>query len=308
MKSPKLLTLAVSAALINSASAIVTIDYVTVGNAGNAADGSVAYGFGAVGYEYKIGKYEVTNAQYGEFLNAKAATDSYGLYNSGMASYGIAQIGDPGSFSYSVTSGYENRPVTSVSWFDVARFANWMNNGQGGGSTETGAYTLNGATSGIISSNPGAVIRLPTEHEWYKAAYYNPNTTAYSLFASGSSAGISSTQANFDPFWHTEDRVHYVGDTTDVGLYSSTPSAYGTYDQGGNVTEWNDGENGHGRGVRGGSWDDPQYILASDYYVYSNPDWETQYQGFRLAKVDIPEPSTSILTVIGVSILFRRRR
>ena len=308
MKKLYLHTLAVTAALVTSASAIVTIDYITVGNAGNAADESTPYRFGAVGYEYKIGKYEVTIAQYGEFLNAKAATDSYGLYNPGMSSYGIAQYGDPGSFSYTVISGYENRPVTYVSWYDAARFANWMNNGQGASSTETGAYTLNGATSGIILSNPDAIIRIPTEHEWYKAAYYNPNTTAYSLFANGSSAGISSTQANFDPYWHTEDRVHYVGDTTDVGSYSSTPSAYGTYDQGGNVTEWNDGENGLGRGVRGGSWDDPQFILASNYSLYSIPDWDVQILGFRLAMVAVPEPSTSILTFIGVSLLFRRRR
>jgi sulfatase modifying factor 1 len=305
MKSPKLLTLAATAALITSASAAVNIDWIDVGNAGNAADTT---GFGAVSYAYQIGKYEVTNAQYGEFLNAKAATDSYGLYNTTMAIFGIAQSGDPGSFSYSVSSGYENRPVTLVSWFDVARFANWMNNGQGAGSTETGAYTLNGATSGIIQSNPGAIIRAPTEDEWYKAAYYNPNTTVYSLFANGSSIGISSRQANFDPFFHTGDRVNYAGGTTDVGSYSSVPSAYGTYDQGGNVQEWNDGSNGLGRGVRGGSWDDPQYSLASDDYAYSNSDWETEYLGFRLAKVAIPEPSTSILTVIGVSLLFRRRR
>ncbi len=305
MKSPKLLTLAATAALITSASAAVNIDWIDVGNAGNAADTT---GFGAVSYAYQIGKYEVTNAQYGEFLNAAARTDSYGLYNSDMSSYGITRGGGPGSYTYSVTTALANRPVVYVSWFDAARMANWMVNGQGSGSTETGAYTLNGAISGIITKNAGAQVYIPTEDEWYKAAYYNPNTTVYSLFANGSSTGISSRQANFDPFFHTGDRVDYAGGTTDVGSYSLVPSAYGTYDQGGNVREWNDGSNSLGRGVRGGSWDDPQFSLASDDYGYSPTDWEIGILGFRLAQVAIPEPSTSILTVIGVSLLFRRRR
>ena len=62
---------------------IVTMDWVTVGDAGNAGDDT---GYGSVGYEYQIGKYEVTNNQYCEFLNAVATTDTYNLYNSQMGS------------------------------------------------------------------------------------------------------------------------------------------------------------------------------------------------------------------------------
>ena len=83
--------------LLSQATASVTIDWVTVGNAGNAADPTT--GYGAVGYIYPIGKYEVTNAQYGAFLNAKASTDSYGLYNPNMGSYGINRSGSSGSFT-----------------------------------------------------------------------------------------------------------------------------------------------------------------------------------------------------------------
>ena len=172
MKSPKLLTLAGIAAFITSASASVTIDWVNVGNAGNAADST---SYGAVSYAYQIGKYEVTNAQYGAFLNAAAKTDSYGLYNSSMSSYGITRSGSSGSYTYSVTTALANRPVVYVSWFDAARMANWMMNGQGSGSTETGTYTLNGAISGIVLANAGAQVYIPTENEWYKAAYYSPN-------------------------------------------------------------------------------------------------------------------------------------
>lgn len=214
-------TLAVSAALITSASATVTIDCVTVGNAGNAADPST--GYGAVGYNYQIGKYEVTNAQYGAFLNAKAATDSYGLYNIGMASYGITRSGTSGSYIYSVTGGLENRPVVYVSWFDAARMANWLVNGQGNGSTETGAYTLNGATSGIITANAVAQVYLPTDDEWYKAAYYNGATSTYSLYPNGQNT-ITTEDANY---------ANRIGSSTNVGTYSGAPSMYGTFDQGG---------------------------------------------------------------------------
>ena len=172
------LILAAAAALISSASATITMDWVTVGNANNAADTT---GYGSVDHTYQVGKYEVTNAQYGEFLNAKGQTNANGIYNARMAGYGITQTGSSGSYTYSVTSGYENKPVVLVSWFDAARFSNWMSNGQGNGNMENGAYTLNNAISGIITANVGATVYIPSEDEWYKAAYYNANDASYSL-------------------------------------------------------------------------------------------------------------------------------
>ena len=65
------------------------MEYVRVGNPNNAADPTTSYG--AVDHSYWIGKYEVTNAQYAEFLNAKGQSNANGIYNSGMASYGITQ-------------------------------------------------------------------------------------------------------------------------------------------------------------------------------------------------------------------------
>ena len=165
-----ILAVFVVASLVSPAFAVVNIVYVTVGNAGNAADTST--GFGAVATTYKIGKYEVTNAQYAEFLNAKGSSNANGIFGYPAASRGIIQSGVSGSYSYSVRSGFETRPVNYVSWYNAARFINWLGNGQGNGDMETGAYTLTG-NSGIISVNPGASIYNPTEDEWYKAAYYN---------------------------------------------------------------------------------------------------------------------------------------
>ena len=309
MKSPSLLTLAATVALITSASAAVTIDWVTVGNAGNAADTADgdAYTegvqrYGAVGYSYQIGKYEVTNAQYGAFLNAAAKTDSYGLYNTNMANDGITRSGSSGSFTYNVTTALANRPVVYVSWFDAARFCNWLGNGQGNGSTETGSYTLNGATSGIITKNVGATIYITTEDEWYKAAYYNGTTSTYSSYPNGQEQ-ITMADGNFD---------YSVGSTTDVGTYSSSPSFYGTYDQAGNVWEWNDAViSGSSRGLRGGSWDSTHLgvsdFLASSEPSYGDPSLEGNYLGFRLASA-VPEPSSLVLTMLASGVMLLRRK
>jgi sulfatase modifying factor 1 len=300
MKTQKPLTFAACAALITSASASVTIDWVTVGNAGNAPDPLT--GFGAVAYEYKIGKYEVTNAQYGAFLNAAAKTDSYGLYNTSMSSYGITRSGDSGSYTYSVTSTLANRPVVYVSWFDAARFANWLANGQGNGDTETGAYTLNGAISGIIYANAAAQVYIPTENEWYKAAYYNAATTSYSLYPNGQN-WIGPADANFN---------FSVGSSTDVGTYSDDPSSYGTFDQGGNVWEWNDSAASDlYRGLRGGAWYWDDYTrfhdLRSSDRMINEPTFKYAALGFRLASV--PEPTSMLLSMFaGGMMLIRRKR
>jgi hypothetical protein len=146
--------------LVTPAFAIVTIDYVPVGNAGNAADTT---GYGAVAYAYQIGKYEVTNAQYTDFLNAADPTgaNANGIYNANMGSDirgGITYTSGAASGSkYTIRTSMGDKPVNYVSWYDAARFSNWLHNGQGVGSTETGAYTLSGNT-GIITKNVSATV------------------------------------------------------------------------------------------------------------------------------------------------------
>src|SRR5687768_1292520 len=117
-----------------SAPATVTFQWASVGNPGNA--GQPAFqgdttGYGSVGYVYQISKHEVTNSQYAEFLNAKAASDPLGLYNTNMADDacgGITRAGSAGNYTYAVKSGYGAMPVVYVSWYDAIRFANWVNN------------------------------------------------------------------------------------------------------------------------------------------------------------------------------------
>ena len=90
---------------------------------------------------YRIGLFEVTNDQYAEFMNATAASDPNGLFNTSMMfdnTYGgIDRSGSDGSFTYAAKTGFENKPVVYVSWYDTLRFSNWLHNGQ-----PTGAHNF----------------------------------------------------------------------------------------------------------------------------------------------------------------------
>lgn len=305
-------TLAAAAASFVAASAAfaspVTMDWSTVGNAGNAADPTT--GFGAVGYEYRIGTYEVTNSQYAAFLNAVAASDPNRLYNSNMGSNargGITRSGSDGSYTYSVRENMGDKPVIFVSWYDAARMANWMTNGQGSGGTESGVYTLTGANSisGITRdlSNPNQVF-IPNEDEWYKAAYHQP-------FAQGGDADnywLYATQSNSAPTVATatgigdvanpgQDVVNHDlgadwngqnGNVTTVGSAGST-SFYGAFDMSGNLWEWNETLIGSNRGVRGGSFNFNEFLLRSSIRFNDLPTFETFNLGFRLAS-PVPGP------------------
>ena len=301
---------------------LLTIDTVTVGDAGNAADTTT---YGAVADVFDIGKYEVTIGQYTSFLNAVAATDTYSLYNASMATdlniAGITRAGSSGSFSYSVI-GSGSRPISYVSWFDAARFANWMNNGATvGASTETGAYTLNGATSGVnFTKNAGATWWMPSEDEWYKAAYYKGGGTnaGYWVYptqsdsAPGNDIGGAANQANYYAGDYAVTQSSTYSSTlnylTDAGAFSASDSAYDTFDQGGNVWEWNPAVSGSSRGLRGGSWRSSVIGLRSSVRDFFDPAVENFFVGFRVASV--PEPSTAVLVLMGVGALYlwKRRR
>lgn len=159
-----------------AAHAAINIQTSYVGDAGNSADST---GYGAVSYGYHVGTYEVTNSQYVSFLNEVASVDEHELYHPYMGSRtygGIYQCGVSGSFAYMVKPGMEDLPVNYVSFWDAARFANWLTSGD----TEVGVYNLtqtgilnNTITRDATAWNAGGVA-IASEDEWYKAAYYQP--------------------------------------------------------------------------------------------------------------------------------------
>jgi len=237
-----------------------------------------------------------------------------------------------------------NRPITYVNWFDSARFANWMANGQPTGAqssttTENGAYNVNGATSGtapaknVTNPNTSAAptFFIPNENEWYKAAYYSPTLNSgsggYYTYATqsntapGNQIGGTANQANYAAgfVYSVTQSSSYVDSQnylTDVGAFSGSGSFYGTFDQSGNVSQWNDldGTSGSFRGVRGGNWTYNNPFNLSSSKRFSNvPSLENSTIGFRLASpVAIPEPSTCASLLAGLAcggyLRFRRRK
>jgi sulfatase modifying factor 1 len=323
----------VQANVIDPAVNIETVTVVNAGNAGNA----LYYGtFGSVGYNYNIGKYEVTTAQYVNFLNHKAQSDPYGLYNTNMDTannqYGcnIIRTGSSGSYSYSVAGDWANRPVNFVSYWDSCRFANWLNNGQGNGSTETGIYALggyNGNFGSTIQRNVGVGGWAVTSvDEWYKAAYYDPNKpggAGYWLYPTKSDTmpgnqvlGIDpGNSANYSNVFNNTSTIGSPYYRTNVGEFENSAGAYGTFDMAGNVYEWNEAvvyQDGTAdwHSILGGSFDGNKWSLQNDNPGEAAPSQESGSFGFRLSQVaPVPEPSSILVVLCGLGgIIWRRRR
>lgn len=303
------------------------IEMVTVSNAGNApdpSDGDSSTGgtqnFGAVAATFRIGKFEVTNAQYVAFLNAVAATDTNALFSVNMEidpRGGIDQFGTSGNFRYAVRAGMGDKPVVFVSFWDCCQFCNWLHNGRPGGlqsagTTETGAYdlTIPGAVAGnTVTQSPGAKFFLPTEDQWYKAAYHQPASAGgdaddYWLYPTRSNdiptvaavnaiGEIEPDTANianygFEADWDSNgDESNEDGNVTTVGSGGvGSASFYGAFDMAGNVIEWNETViDGSSRGLRDSSWFNSETPLRSSFRNFSPPVDESVFIGFRVASL-----------------------
>jgi len=196
--------------------------------------------------------------------------------------------------------------------FNPGTFCNWLHNGQGDGDTEFGSYDL---SLGLFADRQeGATWVIPSEDEWYKAAYYDPVNDCYYDYPNGTddipaepTDGTSTRVFNFgdDPYWAPDGPWDYftnIGETTGH-------SPYGAYDMGGNVEEWTDTMDVpyyQYRVTRGGHFTaSEQQLRSSDYSPYG-PDMDGARFGFRIAYI-IPEPASCLLMLLG-GLLFRKCR
>ncbi len=240
MKTKVLMMLIVGVLLsvANIASAIVVqdidIDFVTIGNAGNPGDTRAEanpYGSGAVGYNYSIGKYEVTNAQWDTFVTAAGAP-----------------TGNP-SDAYDESAYWTGTdvPTNKVSWYEALQFCNYLTSGD----KYSGAYNFDqsgnflGIDRDSAVSAYGIAYVIPTEDEWYKAAYYTGS--GYSTYANGTDvAPIANVDTNYDDV---------IGRPWNVG--DGTIEQNGTFDMMGNIDEWNETLVGSSPGLSGGAYSSP---------------------------------------------------
>jgi formylglycine-generating enzyme required for sulfatase activity len=312
------------------------IQWVTVGDPGNTADTTNR---GAVSDSFQIMKYEFTNQQYTNFLNSVDAggINPNSVYNVDMGTDPRGGISlTPGAASgskYAARTNMGDKPVNFVSWFDAARVANWLQNGQGSGSTETGAYTLvGGQTSGTAPAvTSGASYFLPTEDQWYKAAYYKGGGTSAGYWnyatqtdsaptavtAGTTGIGSAGSTGNFANYNSVASWTGQTGNVTTVGTNGGA-SAYGAFDMSGNVSEWNDltGAAGSSRGFRGGYWGNGAFGLSSSNRGAPLPIDENFSLGFRLAsqvpsavpEIDPATGSSALSLVAGVLAMIEQRR
>jgi formylglycine-generating enzyme required for sulfatase activity len=278
------------------------IEFVSVGNPDNPDDASGnPPSAGKVEYAYRLSKYEISR----DAITMANEADGLGITLD--------------SLSFVAGGARPEMPATGISWFEAARFVNWLN-------TSTGyapAYKFRSSAfelwqPGDVGYNPANRFRnsqafyfLPTADEWYKAAYYNPTAGVYYDYPSGNDAApmaIASGTATDTAVWGQP----FPQGPADVTL-AGGQSPYGTVAQGGNVWEWEESEvdlvndsTSSRRGVRGGSWEDVSSGLLSSIRLDANPTSERFNFGFRVAS--IPEPNTIMLGALAIALLALRRR
>jgi formylglycine-generating enzyme required for sulfatase activity len=294
--------------------------FVTIGNAGNAADTTGdPIPAGAVGYTYGIAKFEVSE-------------DMITKYN--------ADFGTANNLVITKDTRGTNKPATSVSWNEAARFVNWLNTSTGNQAAYK--FTTSGVNddialwasgdAGFDASNPYrnslAKYVLPSYNEWYKAAYFKPDSPTstsgtYYDFANGSNTAPTAVASGT-----ADNTAVYLGqyDPADVNQAGGL-SPYGVIGLGGNVWEWEESSfnvssgnyNSSGsssRGVRGGSWNDFSDDLSSSArYLDVYPSFEDLLLGFRVVSLSssappaVPEPSMMVIgTLFGIGGLMAKRR
>jgi len=270
-----------------------SLGFTTIGNVGNAADTT---GYGSVGYTYRIGTYDISQSQIDK------ATAS-----------GLAHV-TAGAWS-------GDQPAANISWFESAAFVNWLNTSKGfqaaynltwsGNTWSMALWTA--ADAGYDPSNPFrnslALYVLPSQNEFYKAAFGKSDGSGYYLYSTASN--VKPTLGS-DIAWGTQppSSVYAQGKS----------SSYGTVGQFGDVWQWEEsnysGNNNNPTGNRAGRgilWQS-QWKYDSSTLVEADPTFEANWYGFRVAEItanNIPEPSTYALFgigAIGLLIVIGRRK
>jgi formylglycine-generating enzyme required for sulfatase activity len=213
-----------------------------------------------------------------------------------------------------------NRPATGISYYEALKYANWLNTSTG----HQAAYKFSGSTFQLWSAgdagynannmyrNSLAKYVIASTDEWYKAAYGNRDGT-WNNYPTGSDSAPTAVAGGT-----AANTAVYDGQTGPADINNAGGlSPYGTMGQGGNAWEWTetayDGINdtvGEGRDLRGGAWSYYGYTLgATGRYLYDmDPSFVSENTGFRVASVSVPEPSTGLLVVLGLSGLLLKRR
>jgi len=313
------------------------LDFVTVGDPGNRAateaeapklfwnpDFVPYQNAGAVSYEFRIMRNEVTISQWGEFLEAYAPhhqgnrSDLSGFYHG---------INDNNQFTY--TQGTENHPVEYIGWHTAARFCNWLHNGKinEAWAFETGAYDTshfvrneNGHFTDTNVRMPGAKYWIPSVSEYIKAAYYDPNRygqgqPGYWPYPHMSEVPVTPEQS--DVWFRSDDDTPWnLLLNGPVGQYPDVQSPWGLLGVSGGAMEWLEDAIVHPTSGLSSRMRNSSMYGMEELGAYlqdliddwgSRPSGEFGIQGLRIASA-IPSPSTIAPLLIASAIWSRKRR
>ena len=289
------------------------MEFVEIGDPGNTADNSgKPKSAGSVSYIYQIGKYEISEA----------------MIQSYNSNYGTAN-----GLEITASSRGNDKPATSISWNEAARFVNWLNVSK----NYSAAYKFdaNGVNDNIVlwdssddgydANNPfrnsGANFVLPTVHEWYKAAYYDPNSSSWKQYAtlSGNKPDAVTSGTADNTAVYAQSNSQGPADVAEAGGLNTN----GVMGITGNVYEWvettSDFANNSGsdkRLARGGSWsNDNTHLKSSGGQFGVSPNQRGTQRGFRVVSLSsttatVPEPATSVGVglVVAIGLLGGRRK
>lgn len=281
------------------------IEFVTIGSPGNAADETLfSSNNGAVDYEYRIGKFEISE----QMIDKANALSDLRLTKANRG---------------------PNRPASDLSWFEAARFVNWLNTSSGfspaykfletevviGRGTVVTEYEFElwepddpGFDVSNQFRNSLANYVLPSRDEWYKAAYFNPDSEVYYNFATGSDMAPLAVASGTAPGTAVYKQFGVSAGPADIML-AGGPSPNGTIGQSGNVGELIesefDGINDNStfdREFRGGDWGTQSFALSSSGSGGGLGDISFSNAGIRVVGLRIPEPSSlAVLLMFSLS-------
>ncbi|GJQ29120.1 MAG: hypothetical protein HBSAPP03_10040 [Phycisphaerae bacterium] len=318
------------------------IDFVTIRAPGNAAwDGTGvdepdprAIGRGSVGYEYRMGRYEVTTSQWVEFFNAaydRADAPLPHLFPPGFWGAAGTTPNNPGRQRWMVPSGNEMRPVGDISWRMAAMYCNWLHNGKSSdraaflsGAYDVSTFGYTGPGGDIFTDqsarSPGATYFIPTWDEWLKAAHYDPNKYGPNMGGWWNYSDSSNTApvGGLPPSMGGTGEANYGYSagafTVPLGAYNVT-SPWGLYDVAGATSEWTETIRTLPVGQRfrvadGSYWGSaPGFSLADrvDLAGAEYPSIPVYEFGFRVASVIPGVPTCAPLFALVAWLTVRKR-
>lgn len=282
----------------------ISMDFANIGFAGNSGDTRTGTepsgrqkvnppGCGAVAYNYRIGKYELTNLQWNTFVSLSGApTGSDGGYTTGSYWTG------------------DSKPAGAITWYEAMQFCNYLTTGD----KSKGAYLFSGnnANAGaFLGINRAAALAtygkayvLPTEDEFYKAAYFKADGSGFTQYANGTDTAptIKGTETNWG--------YGYAGAGAPWNVGSGAMEQNGTYDMMGNFWEWTESllsTTNPYPVIRGAAYFNPDAYLLSTSYRNMSYAW-VENTTFTFRVVEIPEPATMMIFGLGGLTLIKRKK